>query len=202
MEFFLFDVILNRAVKLADTDGVADPDKVVKALAYNDNDIDQRLDRKYRSAIAFLPGAGVFYCARERRKSNCVDTSRNSLIPLDMSWLRITRADDNSLKFGEDGYVRYFAGRCPTLPVSGWRVTAGRGATTSAPYIGQFSVPTTMVHGCPQIWSTFTTSLVGLQLIGRVSTIGGWRIQTPRELGEGTMLPAAFTPHACQAIVL
>jgi hypothetical protein len=38
MEFFLFDVILNcTAVKPADTDGVADPDKVVEALAYNDN---------------------------------------------------------------------------------------------------------------------------------------------------------------------
>jgi hypothetical protein len=45
-------------------------------------------------------------------------------------------------------------------------------------------------------------SLVGLQLIGRGSTIGGWRRQTPRKLAEGTTLPAAFTPHACQAIVL
>jgi hypothetical protein len=33
MEIFLFDVILNCAVKPADTDGVADPDNVVKALA-------------------------------------------------------------------------------------------------------------------------------------------------------------------------
>ncbi len=77
----------------------------------------------------------------------------------------------------------------------------GAATTTSALYIGQFSVLTTMVHGCPQIWSTFMTSLVGLQLIGRGCTIGGWRCQTPRELGEGTTLPAAFTPHACQAIV-
>jgi hypothetical protein len=45
------------------------------------------------------------------------------------------------------------------------------------------------------------TSLVGLQLIGRGSTIGGWRRRTPRELREGTTLPAAFTPHVCQAIV-
>jgi hypothetical protein len=97
MEFFLSDVILNRAVKAADSDGMADPDKVVKAVAYNDDDIDQQSDRKYRSAIAFLPGAGVFYCARERRKSNCMDTSLNSLIPLDMSWLQITEADDNWL---------------------------------------------------------------------------------------------------------
>ncbi len=147
MEFFLFDVILNRAVKLADTDGVADPDKVVKALAYNDDDIDQRSDRKYRSAIAFLPRAGVFYCARERRKSNCEDTLRNSLVPLDISWLRITRADDNLLKFGEDGYVRYFAGRCPKLPVSGWRVTAGRGGQPQVLHISGSSV-------CRPRWST------------------------------------------------
>jgi hypothetical protein len=124
MEFFLFDVILNRDVKPADTDVVADPDKIEKALAYNDNDIDQRSDCKYRSAIAFLPGAEAFCCARERRKSNCVDTSLNSLVPLNMSWLRITEADNNSLKFGEDGHVWYF---CWQLPVLDWRVTAGRG---------------------------------------------------------------------------
>ena len=40
MESFLFDVILNRTVKPADTDGVADPNKIVMALAYNDNNID------------------------------------------------------------------------------------------------------------------------------------------------------------------
>ena len=68
MEFFLFDVILNRDVKPADTDVVADPDKIEKALAYNDNDIDQRSDCKYRSAIAFLPEAGVFYWARQKAK--------------------------------------------------------------------------------------------------------------------------------------
>jgi hypothetical protein len=48
----------------------------------------------------------------------------------------------------------------------------------------------------------FMTSLVGVQLIGLGSTIGRWRRQTPHKLGEGTTLPAAFTPHACQAIVL
>jgi hypothetical protein len=47
---------------------------------------------------------------------------------MDMSWLRITKGDDNLLKFGSDGYVRYFAERFPSVPVSGWRVTAGRGS--------------------------------------------------------------------------
>ncbi len=199
----MFDVVLNCAFKQANTDGVTDLDKVVKALAYNDDNIDQRSDRKYRSTIAlFISGAGVSYCAREKQKSNCVDTSLNSPIPLDMSWLRITKADDNSLEFGEDGYVQYFADRFPKLPVSGWRVTAGRGATTIALY-WQFSVPITMVHGCPQIWSTFMTCLVDLQLIGREGTKGGWLCQTLRELGEeGTTLPTAFTPHAFLAIVL
>jgi hypothetical protein len=53
MEFFLFDFILNCAVKPVDTDGLADPDKVVMALAYNDDNIDQQSDCKYRSVIAF-----------------------------------------------------------------------------------------------------------------------------------------------------
>jgi hypothetical protein len=68
-----------------------------------------------------------FCGAQERRKSSCVDTSLNSLIPLDMSWLQITEDDDNLLKFDEDGYVWYFEDRCPKLPVLGWRVTADMG---------------------------------------------------------------------------
>ena len=123
MEFFLFDVILNHALMPERTDGDANPDKVVMALAYDDEDIAQESSWKYQSAIAFLPGTGMFYCARERRKGN---TLLNTLIPLDMSWLRITKVDGNLLKFGSDGYNRYFADRRPSLPVSGWRVTAGR----------------------------------------------------------------------------
>jgi hypothetical protein len=33
------------------------------ALEDADDDIDPQLDHKYRTAIAFLPGTGVFYCA-------------------------------------------------------------------------------------------------------------------------------------------
>ena len=56
-----------------------------------------------------------------------MDASLNSLIPLDMSCLQITEADDNLLKSGKDGYVWYFEDRCPKLPVLGWRVTADMG---------------------------------------------------------------------------
>ncbi len=87
IEFFLFDVIRSRPVKPADTDGVADPDKVVKAVAYNDDNIDQRSDCKYRSAIAFLPEAGVFYWARQKAKeqlrghiTELTNTSRHELV--------------------------------------------------------------------------------------------------------------------------
>ena len=40
VEFFLFDVIVNRAIMPARTNGIADPDKVVMALAYSDEDIE------------------------------------------------------------------------------------------------------------------------------------------------------------------
>ena len=123
VEFFLFDVKLNRAVEPAHIDGgVPEPDKVVMAWAYDDDDIDQQLDHKYQTAIAFLPGKGLFYCAQERRKSNSVAMLLNTLIPsMDMSWLQITKkGDDNLLKFGSDE-------KFPSAPVLGWRVTAGRG---------------------------------------------------------------------------
>jgi hypothetical protein len=44
------------------------------ALAYSDKDIEQASDWKYRSAVTFLPGTGVFYCTRERHKDNSVKT--------------------------------------------------------------------------------------------------------------------------------
>ncbi len=65
-----------------------DPDAVALASAYNDSDFEDRKDDEYCAVHAFLPGAGVFYCHRERRKPET--GFENSFVPLDMSWLQLT----------------------------------------------------------------------------------------------------------------
>ena len=83
--------------------------------------------------IAFLPGTGIFYCARERRRGFS-GGGDGALIQLDMSWLRI-REDRNAsttarrLSFGRDGYVKRFSrestcGHPSSHHVSAWRVTS------------------------------------------------------------------------------
>ena len=87
-EFFLMDVILNRRIVPPRNNNVAepDPDSVVMAQAYGDGDLVDDVDFKYRTLVAFLPGAGVFYCAREQRRS---DVGCNKAhIQLDASWFR------------------------------------------------------------------------------------------------------------------
>jgi hypothetical protein len=126
-EFILMDVILNRKVTptaaatatgnhatvdttgrdTATTAAAFDPDAVVMASAYGCEDLDDENDYKYRTLIAFLPGAGVFYCSRERRRKS--EGIEGSEIALDMSWLRIRPIQppplltEFRLRFGEDG---------------------------------------------------------------------------------------------------
>ncbi len=96
-EFILMDVILNRRLlqqERADggsfTAPARNPDVVVMAAAYDVEDLFDDADYKYRTMIAFLPGAGIFYCARERRCG--IDGGvGGALIQLDMSWYACAR---------------------------------------------------------------------------------------------------------------
>jgi hypothetical protein len=87
-----------------------DPDVVVMACAYKQDDLDDAMDYKYRTMALFLPQCGVFYCCRERRHEDVGLV--NTLIPLDMSWLRLKRETDSngsvSYTFGKNGYVKRF----------------------------------------------------------------------------------------------
>ena len=88
-EFFLMDVILNRRIVASrNDDDVAepDPDSVVMVRAYGDDDLVDDVDFKYRTLVAFLPSAGVFYRARERRRSEV--GCNKAHIQLDASWFR------------------------------------------------------------------------------------------------------------------
>ena len=60
-------------------------------------------DRKFRAIVAVVPEAGVFYCHRERRKA-CVGVL-NSLVPMDINWLRLAKNGCASKRFAANGYV-------------------------------------------------------------------------------------------------
>ncbi|KAI2497449.1 hypothetical protein MHU86_17053 [Fragilaria crotonensis] len=96
---YLMDVILNRSMSpssspapLAGEGVLVDPDIVAVMRCFEDDDLMDSVDFKFRTCLAFIPDAGIFYCARERHHPDSgVD---NTLIPLDMSWLRLHHCHD------------------------------------------------------------------------------------------------------------
>ena len=104
-------------------------------------DLDNVNNIKQRTLLAFLPGAGVFYCAKDwLRKHEGVEGSQ---IALDMSWFCLSRSMNCSpslfnshLQFGEDVYVTRFLNITSVgLPatstmVSTWSFLYYPGATT------------------------------------------------------------------------
>jgi hypothetical protein len=87
-EFFLIEIILNRRIVPEQNNNVAepDPDSVVMVQAYGNGDLVDDVDFKYRTLVAFLPGAGVFSCARECRQLEV--GCNKAYIQLDASWFR------------------------------------------------------------------------------------------------------------------
>ena len=66
-EFYLMDAILSRDLMTTpDSAEHQRPDEIVWPPAYDDLDLEDKSAFKYRTLIAYLPGAGIFYCARER----------------------------------------------------------------------------------------------------------------------------------------
>jgi hypothetical protein len=141
-EVFVMDVILNRAMcepsattpKMGDKKELpaVDPDQVAMVRCFKPENQDASVDWKFRTMICFIPAAGVFYCLRERRRKDV--GIENTMIPFDMSWLRMRRhvgVDGKaSYGFADGGYVRRFAtglGSCPKdncIPV--WRIRSCR----------------------------------------------------------------------------
>ena len=113
-KIYLMDVILNRSMSpsscpppSAHEAVLIDPDIVAVMRCFEDDDLMDGVDFKFRTCLAFIPDAGVFYCARERRHPDSgVD---NTLIPLDMSWLRLHcchHQDGSRFHTFGDGYVK------------------------------------------------------------------------------------------------
>jgi hypothetical protein len=102
--------------------------------AFEPGEQDEKFDSIYRTMIAFLPGTGSFYCARERRQwDGGVD---KSLVPHDMSWLRMKRDHDVHgtpfYTFIDDGIVcSLYSESTGSNPVDNrkislWRVSLGK----------------------------------------------------------------------------
>ena len=83
------DVIFNRELVRDEAEGPrCDPDHVVMCSAKSDvANLSPDSDFMYRTVVAYLPGAGVFYCARERRPAAV--GLPNTPVHHDVSWLRI-----------------------------------------------------------------------------------------------------------------
>lgn len=88
VDFVLMDVILNRSPNAVTGSSAIRRGMVVPVRCYGDADQDDVNDYKFRTVIALIPSVAIFYCARERR-SELVGVAK-SLVPLDMSWLRLT----------------------------------------------------------------------------------------------------------------
>ena len=142
-EVLVMNVILNRAMcepldkeKTTARRGgkkkvpIVDPDQVTMVRCFRPENQDASIDWKFRTMICYIPAAGVFYCLRERRRKDV--GIEHTLIPFDMSWLRMHRdvgVDGRvSYGFGEGGYVRRFAssglGNDSRIPV--WRIRSCR----------------------------------------------------------------------------
>jgi hypothetical protein len=106
LEFLVLDAVLARSrthpKPLCNMRG-ATVDKPLKMYVNDDALLDPCHDARFRAMVVVLPEAGVFYCHRERRKA-CVGVL-NSLVPLDMNWLRTLRNGSSLKRFAKNGYI-------------------------------------------------------------------------------------------------
>jgi hypothetical protein len=114
-EIYLMDVILDRSVSPCTGAPVAgrksnyvEPEVVAPMKCNNSGECVNSLDYHFRTCLAFIPNAGIFYCARDRVHPD-VGASK-SLIPLLVSWFRLQRdyLPDGTpfYTFGQGSYVK------------------------------------------------------------------------------------------------
>jgi hypothetical protein len=113
-EVYLMDVVLDRTAcprtcaRGAGKSNSVDPDVVAPMKCYDSGERDDPLDYLFRTCLAFIPNAGIFYCARDRVHPDV--GADKSLIPLPMSWLRLQRCYNPDgtpyYTFGDDSYVK------------------------------------------------------------------------------------------------
>lgn len=130
-EVFFMDVVLNRAIIPAtDGRGAGKGGGDVRVMrCFEQEDLEDSADHKFRALIALIPSAGVFYCSCDRQRAG-PDGGRRVLVPLDMSWLHLHRGETVGsagppvYTIGDGGYVkRLHCGGADGFPVSVWRMS-------------------------------------------------------------------------------
>lgn len=117
-EFILMDVVLNRTFTPIDVLSVGRGEAVVPVRSRDVNRLAPEADGEFRTVIAIIPSSGHFYVARERHEAGRVEEERRSLVPHDISWLRLT----SNGEFGEGGYVKRLHDS-GVGSISAWRVS-------------------------------------------------------------------------------
>ena len=105
MEVVVLDAVLGRTTTHAKplTSMGATVDKPVLMHTVDKTLTTEAHDGKFRAIVVVVPEAGVFYCHRERRKA-CVGVP-NSLVPMDINWLRFAKNGCASKRFAANGYI-------------------------------------------------------------------------------------------------
>ena len=189
--FLQMDVILNHELVRSNMEAPpCNPDDVVMALAKSDvANLGPDRDFMYRTVEAYLPGAGVIYCARERRPATV--GLENTPTHHDVSWLQITEdvtfPPGRRFSFGDDSFVRRFAEESANGWVSAWRVLHDTG---QAPPRFVFAARQCSDSDGPRM-SSDISSWPGPER--GAAYISNWRRQKRPRLGVGTMLRVAFT---------
>jgi hypothetical protein len=86
-EVILMDCILKRREPGDNELSNTAIDAAQPMKAYAGSQCTEQDNFRYRTCIAILPGAGIFYCARERRKES--EGKLNSLVPIELNWLHL-----------------------------------------------------------------------------------------------------------------
>jgi hypothetical protein len=99
------DCVLERVLENISSDGhygsPQERNHVTHVFAEEPGHLLTKFDFRFCTAIIVLPSAGVSYCAWERRKE--MSGILNSLVPLDISWLRQKCDRGNGLDWFERG---------------------------------------------------------------------------------------------------
>ena len=116
-DFILVDVILNRSFVPVDQNSAPRGGGVpVPMRCFGKEDLASDADHQFRSAITYIPSAGILYCSQERRDATV--GFMNTLNALEMSWLRLP---SHGCEFGPGGYVKCLYNKGG---VSAWKVSA------------------------------------------------------------------------------
>jgi hypothetical protein len=130
-EVYLMDVVLDHSASpctgtplAGRKSNHADSEVVAPMKCYNSGECDDSLDYQFRTFLAFIPNAGIFYCARDGVHPDV--GAGKSLILLPIRWLRLQRGgylpDGTPLyMFGQGSYVKGLFSDDGKL-ISVWRI--------------------------------------------------------------------------------